>query len=447
MPDLCFGAAVVVTNPSLNLSCNVQDVGVGVVGGKMVFSNNSSVWSAPEPYALTKVWDVSNVTYGGDNFDGTKTVYAKFSDALGNWMAQPVTTIVELVRPAPTFLGVETNLAPGATTSTAGVTPGRINDGDYLSYWQGTLVNDSVSLDFGAGKQVSRIKVYPYGPAGMYNDSWKVEYSTPAAPGVWNEFNNVAMVKKVAGKQGNGISIAYAGAAVMYDFVFPEVMVKAIRFSVLNGASDANAYLSEMEVFQNTGVKHQVVGAGAPISLGALSTFFNSSYSMSYTASSALNVAVNIQTGGVTLTPTPGWSGAEELFFTATDEHGNKVDSNKFIVAVVLPLAKPVVSALRLTGSDAAFPGHTTGLVNVAFTTTETVVKYLIKENSVVTPQVFDFTLSTKPLTYTIKTAVNGNVSISVWVLSDIGEISEVVTGTISLDTTPPTGTMSIVTP
>jgi alpha-tubulin suppressor-like RCC1 family protein len=44
----------------------------------MQFSNDGLTWSAPEPYATTKQWTLSNG-------DGTKTVYAMFQDAAGIW--------------------------------------------------------------------------------------------------------------------------------------------------------------------------------------------------------------------------------------------------------------------------------------------------------------------------------------------------------------------------
>jgi len=441
--DLCFGT-VVVSSPNLNISCNIQDSGVGVVGGEMIFSNNNSDWSSPESYATTKNWDISDSAYGGNNLDGTKVIYAKFSDALGNWTENAITTTVELRRPVPTFSGVETNIATNATTSTEGINPGNVKDGDYFSYWQGD-VSETVSLDFGVGKRVSRMKVYPYGNGGMYNASWKVEYSTPSSPGTWNEFQNVGIVEG-PGRKGRGMSIVSGAAAVMYDFVFPEIDVLAIRFSVLQGASDDNAYLAEMEVFENNGINHQVVGVGEPMSIGVLSSFFNSSYSLVYTASSSSNIVVDIQAdNSVIMTPADGWYGAEEVYFIATDEHGNSVDSNRFMVVVVPPPEQPVIDSFSVKDILSEYTTYTSGIVAVELTTTGSVVSYLIKEDSA-TPDVSDFTMTDKPASYTITAAEDGSVTISVWVLSDIGEISEMATDTISLDTTPPTGNILIIT-
>lgn len=51
---------------------------------KMRFSNNNSTWSDWEDYAVSKAWDLANVTYGGTSAEGVKTVYAEFKDSFEN---------------------------------------------------------------------------------------------------------------------------------------------------------------------------------------------------------------------------------------------------------------------------------------------------------------------------------------------------------------------------
>ncbi|MDO8602652.1 MAG: hypothetical protein Q7O04_02245, partial [Candidatus Omnitrophota bacterium] len=63
------------TNVTLNLSASDKGSGMGK-GAKMRFANSN--WSSPENYKTSKSW---SLTSG----DGTKTVYAKFCDAKGNW--------------------------------------------------------------------------------------------------------------------------------------------------------------------------------------------------------------------------------------------------------------------------------------------------------------------------------------------------------------------------
>ncbi len=59
---------------------------VGGLGSssQMMFSNDGVTWSTAEPYsAIKKDWDLT--LYGGNTAREVKTVYAKVSDALGNW--------------------------------------------------------------------------------------------------------------------------------------------------------------------------------------------------------------------------------------------------------------------------------------------------------------------------------------------------------------------------
>ncbi|MBT4917542.1 hypothetical protein HON58_03830 [Candidatus Peregrinibacteria bacterium] len=64
-----------------------EDVDLSAITGasEMKFSNDGITYSAYEAYGATKAsWDFSDVAYGGDSSEGTKTVYAIFKDALGN---------------------------------------------------------------------------------------------------------------------------------------------------------------------------------------------------------------------------------------------------------------------------------------------------------------------------------------------------------------------------
>ncbi|MCX5695018.1 MAG: hypothetical protein NT014_07895 [Candidatus Omnitrophica bacterium] len=65
------------TAVALNLSATDAESGMGA-GAQMQFSNDNTTWSTPEAYTTSKNWTLSSG-------DGTKTVYAKFKDAAGNW--------------------------------------------------------------------------------------------------------------------------------------------------------------------------------------------------------------------------------------------------------------------------------------------------------------------------------------------------------------------------
>jgi hypothetical protein len=60
---------------------NVSGMGSGAL---MHFSNNGKDWSEPQPFAEYKSgWNLS--THGGTKDDGPKVVFARVSDAAGNW--------------------------------------------------------------------------------------------------------------------------------------------------------------------------------------------------------------------------------------------------------------------------------------------------------------------------------------------------------------------------
>ncbi|HEX3561721.1 MAG TPA: LamG-like jellyroll fold domain-containing protein, partial [Solirubrobacterales bacterium] len=63
-------------------------------------SSDGNTWSTPQEYtgkestAQAISWNLTNGAYGGNNFDGTKTVYVQFKDASGKWSASESDTIV-----------------------------------------------------------------------------------------------------------------------------------------------------------------------------------------------------------------------------------------------------------------------------------------------------------------------------------------------------------------
>jgi hypothetical protein len=77
---------------TLNISAYDNLSGMGE-GAKMQFSNNCSIFSAPEPYNTAKSWIITSG-------DGVKTVYARFKDAIGNWSGYTFDTILlDTVKP------------------------------------------------------------------------------------------------------------------------------------------------------------------------------------------------------------------------------------------------------------------------------------------------------------------------------------------------------------
>lgn len=74
------------TRVILNLSA--QDIGSGMGNGaEMQFSNDNAAWSKPEFYSVTKAWILPQG-------ESSKTVYAKFKDAAGNWSERVSASII-----------------------------------------------------------------------------------------------------------------------------------------------------------------------------------------------------------------------------------------------------------------------------------------------------------------------------------------------------------------
>ena len=77
--------------PRVDIVLNVQDPVAGLgTGAQMQFSNDGTLWSPAEPFSsLKRDWLLSD--FGGSVTPGTKTIYARVSDAFGNWTDSPLT--------------------------------------------------------------------------------------------------------------------------------------------------------------------------------------------------------------------------------------------------------------------------------------------------------------------------------------------------------------------
>jgi glucose/arabinose dehydrogenase len=105
-----INAGAAATNSrTVTLTLSATDAVTSVT--QMRFSNNGTSFSAAETFAPTKTWTLSSGA-------GTKTVYAQFRDAAGNWSAAATDTIV-LDTTAPT---ISSRTATNITSSSAQVT-------------------------------------------------------------------------------------------------------------------------------------------------------------------------------------------------------------------------------------------------------------------------------------------------------------------------------------
>ncbi len=87
------GGATLTGSPTATLTLGATDPDPGTGVAQMRFSNDGSTWSPFQPYAATASWSLS----AGD---GTKTVYAQYTDAFGN-LSVPVSDTIVLDTPAP----------------------------------------------------------------------------------------------------------------------------------------------------------------------------------------------------------------------------------------------------------------------------------------------------------------------------------------------------------
>ena len=162
--------------PTLNLT--IADAGVGITGAQMQFSCDNSTWSTLEAYATPKTnFDIKPAVaaYGCGTTDGSRTVYVRFQDSLGNTGSSYNTGAFTLDTVAPTvtinqavgqadpanaspinftvvFSESTTNFATGdvSLSGTAGATTGTVTG-------SGTTYNVAVSGMTGDGTVIATI--------------------------------------------------------------------------------------------------------------------------------------------------------------------------------------------------------------------------------------------------------------------------------------------------
>jgi len=173
------------TSVTLNISAQDNTGGSGL--DKMQFSNDNITWSTPEVVMATKTWELTSG-------DGEKTVYAKFSDKMGNWSSvvndkiilDTIAPYVDITPAQNPYITTSTYTLSGAKSSdvsaiTLEVTPGTVVVGSktYTSTtWQCQLSNlteGTISLT-----------VYCWDLAGnpspVFTSSLIVDKTVPSAP-------------------------------------------------------------------------------------------------------------------------------------------------------------------------------------------------------------------------------------------------------------------------
>ncbi len=162
---------------SVTLSLTASDIDSGVA--QMQFSNDGNAWSTWESYTPVKTnWDLSS--YGGTSNDGLKTVYFRVQDQAGN-IANYVTDTIELDTTKPTTTitinngALLTNSTIVTLTLTAGDGSGSgvnqmsFDSGTGWTAWESYAPTKQITLPSGEGLKTVYFRVIDN--AGNINDT------------------------------------------------------------------------------------------------------------------------------------------------------------------------------------------------------------------------------------------------------------------------------------
>jgi len=140
---------------SVTLTLSASDSGSGVA--QMSFSNDGSTWSAWQAYATSASWSLATG-------DGSKTVYARFKDTVGNVSTNATDTItLDTVAPTGSLVidggatyaaSTSVNLTLSANDATSGVAQMSFsNNGSTWSAWESYATSKSWTLSSGDGSK------------------------------------------------------------------------------------------------------------------------------------------------------------------------------------------------------------------------------------------------------------------------------------------------------
>ncbi len=417
----------------------------GGVAGNIVWDKNTLIFTPSVTFPLGREFRVT---------------LAAGKDLAGNSLGKTSFMFSTRSTKRPSFLGSEGNISNTGNIYLSDqdpkFPPENINDENHQTYWLGSE-GQSLVLAFDSDVSINRIKVLPYGKANgtlLFTRRWSLEYSRYSDPGTWYQFDRVVKVKG-EGQLGEGISIerndSNGSRSKVFEFIFPIKEVGALRFTAPVGAENSMVYLTELEIYENTGIPHQVLTMSESNQLAGfnLYNFFSTTEdsSFTYSVSQAEHIAVAINSNGtVVLTPKANWSGVESVKFKATDSYGKFISSNDVVLGVyVLPEVagkkpEPVIDKFAIRSKNARFVrGKTVGISLIAsIPDGGNISGYLIKE-SPEKPSPEDLVTTTPPRNYVLSDDTeDGEVSLYAWVISEEGVISRAANVVFILDSTAP---------
>ena len=125
------------TSASVTIIISAKDKGSGMgKGAKMRFSNDNYNWSGADNYKSSKSWTLSSG-------DGTKTVYAKFCDAKGNWMKSAASDSITLDSSKPSKPSVTDGGSSTTSTSSLSANWSASDSTSGIAEYQYQITSDS----------------------------------------------------------------------------------------------------------------------------------------------------------------------------------------------------------------------------------------------------------------------------------------------------------------
>ncbi len=181
------GGAQYVKSTAVTLTLAATATGSGLASMKI--SNDDSTWSV-YAYDTSKAWSLNGVT------EGSKTVYARFSNNAGNWTTTSVTNVITL-----------DTIAPSGTII--------INGGD--SYTSVPVVNLTLTADDGTGSGLANMQFSNTGSAGDWSsaESLSSNKSWPLSSGDGEQ----TVYVRYTDNAGNSMDIT---DTITYDSTGPE---------------------------------------------------------------------------------------------------------------------------------------------------------------------------------------------------------------------------------
>ena len=144
----------------------------------MMFSkHDQKQWSDPMPFEAEKKWTLSSGK-------GERTIYAKFSDAAGNWMDEPVSDSIMLISSCPNPRKLNVSSLDSSSVLPARFSEHKIVDDNVNTGWLSPLRlsqrDESITIDLGEMRTVNRVDISsnPFRQFDLFPHDFEMQAST-----------------------------------------------------------------------------------------------------------------------------------------------------------------------------------------------------------------------------------------------------------------------------